>query len=169
MSVTGSSLTCLPVSFDRTDWESAIFFQLSGKESKQDRRVLSRLDESVPVAIDADIIKHANAAVIVIRVEVYTSESDPLTGEVLLTPGEIKSHFETVRLLSKQPLLKWYFGDAAYWVIHSQQNQLSNVDNSVFADVLDVATRHDALIRMTGRYNIQSALNEVVSHYEFQS
>ena len=169
MDYTGSNVTCLPVKFDSGDWESAIFFQLGGVESKEDRRALSRTEQSVPVAVESDLIKHNNAAVIMIRLEVFTREADPLVGEVLLTPGAKESHFETIKLLSTQQVLRWFFADAAYWIIHSQQNQLGAAEHAVFQEVMNDATQHDALIRMTGSYDFESALNEIFSHYEFRS
>ncbi len=171
MDYTGSSVTCLPVSIDSGNWESAIFFQIGGRESKDDRRRLARLDGAVvPVAIETDVIKHSSAAVVVIRFEVYTrGEDDPLIGEVLITPGETESHFETLKLLASQPVIRWFFADAAYWIIHQQQNLLGLSEHSAFQDVLDQATQHDAMIRMTGKYDVQLALNEVVSHYEYRA
>ncbi len=168
MEYTGSSVTCLPVQIDSGDWESAIFFKVSGKECKQDRKTLSRLTHTVPVAVETDIIKHANAAVIMLRLEVFTSDDSPLVGEVLLTPGHTEAHFETAKLLCTQKLLRWFFSDAAYWIIHSQQNQLQATQHAAFSSVLDDAVQHDALIRLTGSYDVEIALNEVLSHYEFK-
>ncbi len=165
MDSSGSSVTCLPVQFDERDWESAIFFAVGGPECKQDRRVLSRLDSTVPVAMEADLIDHANAAIVVLRLEVHTRDDDPLSGEILLAPGELEPHFQTLKLLSHQPALKWFFADAAYAIIHTQQSSLGQVEHAAFANVLDEAVRHDALIRMTGRYDVGSAMNEVISHY----
>ena len=169
MDYTGSCVTCIPVKFDSGDWESAIFFQVGGSESKQDRRTISRTKQSLPVAIETDVIKHNSAAVIVIRLEILTSESSPLAGEILLTPGETESHFETIKLLTSQPIIRWFFSDGAYWVIHSQQNQLGPNEHAEFKNVMDEATQHDAMIRLTGKYDVESALREVVSHYEFRA
>ncbi len=169
MDYSGSSITCLPVQIDAGDWESAIFFQLGGRESKEDRRILSRLRATVPVSVEAQLIEHNSAAVIVIRFEVYTRQDNPLVGEVLLTPGHIQAHFETMKLLTKQSLLRWFFSDAAYWIIHSQQNRLGKSEHEAFQKVLDDATRHDAFVRITGTYDVEAALREVVSHYEFRS
>ena len=169
MDYTGSCVTCIPVQFDSGNWESAIFFQVGGSESKQDRRILTRTQNSVPVTIETDVIKHSSAAVIVIRVEILTDEFDPLAGEILLTPGETETHFETIRLLTAQPVLRWFFSDGAYWVIHNQQNQLGAAEHAAFKENLDEATQHDALIRLTGKYDVESALREVVSHYEIRS
>ncbi len=165
MNESGASVTCLPVQFDGRDWEAAIFFSLEGPECKQDRRVLNQLENTIPVSFEAEVIEHANAAIIVVRFQAYTNQDDPLTGEVLLAPGEMESHFQTVKLLSQQPVLKWFFSDAAYFVIHSQQNSLGETEHAAFAKVLDDAVRHDALIRITGRYDVGAAIHEVVSHY----
>ncbi len=171
MDYTGSSVTCLPVSIDSGSWEAAIFFQIGGSESKSDRRTLARLDNlAVPVAIETDVIKHQSAAIVVLRFEVYTrGDDDPLIGEVLLAPGETESHFETLKLLSAQPVIRWFFADVSYWIIHRQQNQLGCTEHGAFEDVLEQATQHDALVRVTGKYDVQAALTEVVSHYEYRS
>ncbi len=161
----GSSVTCLPVQFDDGDWESAIFFSAGGPECKKDRRHLSRLQNTIPVAFHAELIEHANAAVVVLQLEAYAQKEDPMTAEVLLTPGEMESHFKTISLLSQQPVLKWFFSDASFTVIHSQQNALGPSEHQAFKNILDDAVRHDALIRMTGRYDMGSAMNEVLSHY----
>lgn len=166
MRSTGSTVTCLPVQFDHVDaWEAAIFFCVGGPECKEDRRTLNRLESTIPVSIEADLIDHANAAIVVLRLEVYTSDSNPLSGEVLLTPGEAESHFKTVKLLSEQPALKWFFSDAAYKIIHSQQIRLGLTQHKAFAAMLDESVKHDALIRMTGRYDVGNALNDVLAHY----
>jgi len=171
MDATGATVTCLPVCFDSGSWESAVFFQIGGKESKEDRRALSRLfDGVVPATIDIDVIKHNNASIVVIRFEVYSrGEDNPLIGEVLLTPGEIESHFQTLKLLSTQPVIRWFFADSAYCIIHRQQNRLGQSEHTVIEDVMLQATLHDALIRMTGQYDVRRAMNEVVSHYELRS
>ncbi len=170
MESTGSTVTCLPVSIDSGDWETAVFFQLGGSESKLDRRHLTRLEGGVvPVSIEPEVIKHQSAAVVAMRLEVYTqNEDNPLVGEVLLVPGKTESQFDALKLLTTQPLLRWFFADAAYWIIHRQQNSLRTMEHAAFSEVLDEATQHDALIRVTGKYDAQAALREVVSHYELR-
>ena len=169
MDYTGSSVTCLPVQFDGGDWESAVFFQVAGSESKEDRRVLAKTDAALAVSVESELIQHSNASIIVIRLEVYTKEASPLIGEVLLCPGEKESHFETMKLLSEQPTLRWFFSDAAYWIIHTQQNRLGPTEHATFQEVLDEAVNHDAMVRMTGKYDANNALTEVLSHYEFRA
>ncbi len=171
MDATGSTVTCLPVSIDSGSWETAVFFQLGGSESKLDRRCLTRLEGGVvPVGFETDVIRHESASVVVMRLEAYTrGEDNPLVGEVLLVPGAAESQFDAINLLTTQPLIRWFFADKAYWIIHRQQSSLGDAEHAAFSSVLEEVTQHDALIRLTGRYDAQAALSEVVSHYELRN
>ncbi|MFC1665182.1 hypothetical protein ACFL17_06090 [Pseudomonadota bacterium] len=164
-----SAATCLPCIFDAGQWETAIFFRLVGPESKQDRRLLSRTTKPLPISLETDLIEADSAAVILLRVEALTHPDDPLIGEILLTPGESKSHFESIKLLASQPRLCWFFSDADFRVIHSQEMPLGKDHHGHFEDLLRDAVRHDALIRCTSQYNAQLALSAVVAKYEFSS
>lgn len=165
MDAGGGVVTCLPVQMDQADWEAAIFFRVSGPESKLDRRALNRAASPLPVAIEGDLIEAEHAAVVILRAEVHTRSDDPLHGEILLLPGGARSHFETLQLLSKQPRLCWFFGDASARIIHSQQHALDQDYRDGFSGLLSDAVRHDAMIRCTGRYDAQAAFADVVSHY----
>jgi|GEM_PF-878125 len=190
MQRSGASATCLAVSLedvpsasspsqssmtsskDETDnqaWESAIFFQVGGPESKEDRRRLRSSNKPVSVAIETDLISHAKAGVVVLRLEVYTRPDDPLVGEVLFVPGEHKSHFEALDLLSRQPRLSWFFGDESFHVLKIQQFLMSTEEHSAFSEILSNTLRHDALLRMTTGYDAKAALTEVVSRYEMRA
>ncbi len=169
MSRAGAAATCLPVRLDRGDWETAVFFQVSGPECKEDRRRLRRADGPLPVGIETDLIESSHAAVIQLRLEVHTLPEDPLAGEILLTPGHASEHFDALKLLTRQPRLCWFFGDQAYWLVHSQAHPLDSEQHRGFEQLLGDALRHDALIRMTGRYDAQAALSEVVVHYELRA
>ena len=50
-------------------------------------------------------------------------------------------------------------------VIHAQQTVLYEHERKGYAELLQEAVSHDALLRLTGRYSAQSALREIVSHY----
>ncbi|MDH3691861.1 MAG: hypothetical protein OEU36_20665 [Gammaproteobacteria bacterium] len=165
MTTTGAATTCAPVKLDSDSWEAAVFFQLAGPECKEDRRVLRMAEDPLPVGIETDLVNHDSAAVAVLRFEVYTSANDPLVGEVLITPGEGKSHFETLRLLSTQQRLCWFFADETFWLIHAQQITLREEHRAEFDDLLRDATKHDALIRCTGRYDAQAALTNMTVRY----
>jgi hypothetical protein len=101
--------------------------------------------------------------------EVHATLHDPLVGEVLLTPGGHQSHFDTLRYLSTQSLLRWFFGDQDFRVIHDQVNRLGEAEHRDFAAAIEHITRHDAVVRLSGRYDASVALAEVASHYEVRT
>jgi len=164
----GASATCVPVRIDGDAWESALFVQVAGPECKADRRVLSRAERPLPVGIEADLIENEHAAVVVLRFEVFTVPENPLASEILLTPGDAGTHFEALKLLTRQPRLCWFFGDQDCQVLHSQQHALSAQQHASFDDLLRDAVRHDSLIRCTARYDARAALAHVAEHYELR-
>ena len=166
MRQSGAMTTCVPLEFDQGGWQSTVFFELGGKECKEDRRLLRKTTSPLAIGIEADIIEHTNAAVVMLRFEVMTTRENPLVGEVLLAPGMGDVQFETLKYLSNQPSLKFYFGDSTYHTIHSQQIALNSSANQGYGELLDEAVSHDALIRLTGKYDAMLALREVVDHYE---
>ncbi len=175
MSANGAMATCVPVQLDAqgdaqgdASWEAAVFFLVGGAESKEDRRVLRKAEKALTIWVEADLIEHAAAAVVVIRLEVHTRPDDPLAAEILLTPGSATSQFKTCKLLTEQPRVMCFFADEAGWVIQTQQITLLPEHRKVFGEILDDATAHDALIRMTARYDAMAALSEIVSHYEIR-
>ncbi len=105
---------------------------------------------------------------VILRFEVATIPNDSLTGEVLLTPGDVRTHFDTVQLLCRQQRLCWFFSDEDFRVLHSQQNPIGDEQRASFDDLLADAVRHDALIRASARYDAKAALAEVVSHYDLR-
>ncbi|NKB76785.1 MAG: hypothetical protein GKR96_06960 [Gammaproteobacteria bacterium] len=168
MRQSGAMTTCVPVQFDNEKWESTVFFELGGKQCKDDRRILRKTQSSLPVSIEADLIEHANASVVMLRFEVMTSEEMPLVGEVLLAPGMGDVQFETLRHLTEQSHLKMYFGDSAYYVLYSQQIILGDRERREYDEILQDAVAHDALVRLSGKYDAMKALHEVVDHYEIK-
>ncbi len=168
MRTSGASATCIPVRLDGDTWEAALFIQAAGPECKRDRRVLGKATRPLRVGIEADLIENPNAAVIMLRLEVFTLPDDPLASEILLTPGAVTTHFETLKLLAAQPRLCWFFGDQDFNVIHSQQHELTDEQRAGFDDLLRDAIQHDSLIRLTARYDARAALAEVVEHYELR-
>jgi len=164
----GAMTTCVPVQYDHGGWESAVFFEVGGKQCKDDRHLLRNTRSPLPVTIEGDVINHANGSIVMLRFEVLTAKDDPLAGEVLLAPGLGQSQFDTLKLLSEQSQLRWYFSDASYAVIHSQQTPLFDHERQGFADILSDAVNHDALLRLTGKYNATNAIQEVCSNYAFR-
>ncbi len=165
----GAAATCLPVQLDGEQWETAFFFHVAGPECKDDRRVMRKSGAPFRVGFETDLIETEFAAVVVLRPEVYTRQDDPLTCEVLLTPGEGGAHFDALKLLGSQPRMCWFFGDQAYWLVHSQQLPLGDEQHAGFDGLLRDALKHDTMIRMTGRYDPQAALGEIARHYELRA
>ncbi len=165
MRAAGAGVTCLPVQLERSEWETAFFFHLAGPECKRDRQILAKARKPLPVGIEADLLELPQASVVVIRVEVLTVPDDPLAGEVLLTPGGARTHFDALQLLSQQERLCWFFADEDFRLIHSQQGRLGAEQRGSLDELLRDAVRHDALIRASTRYDAAAAFAEVRGHY----
>ncbi len=166
MKQSGSMTTCVPIQTDYGGWETAVFFQLAGPECEGDRRIVRNTKTSISIGVEVDLIEHSNAGIAVLRFEVHTVPDNPMVGEVLLAPGQGGTQFESLENLRTQNSIKWYFGDEAYRVIHSQQTPLHPHQREGFSDLLKDCVRHDAMIRATGQYNAIAALTEVSSHYQ---
>ena len=168
MTTSGSSLTCLPVQVNAGEWETAVFFQLSGPESQPDVQRLSAL-RTVPITLDTDVIEHENAALAVLRIEVFTDQEDPLAGEILLIPGGHTTHFEALDLLTRQPRLGFFIGDQQYRVILAQYLRLSDAEHREFKTLVDRVVKHDAVVRVSGRYDADRAFAAVTANYTLRS
>ncbi|MGI9319133.1 MAG: hypothetical protein ACR2QW_17540 [bacterium] len=165
MGSSGAMTTCVPVEFDQSVWESTVFFELGGKECAEDRKIMHASTRAFPVTLEADLIECQTAAVVMLRFEIMTRRDNPLAGEVLIAPGVGNIQFETVENLTQQQSLRFFFSDEKYNVIHSQQIILHDQERLGYKGILDDAVSHDAMIRLTGRYDAVAALKEVTSHY----
>ncbi len=170
MKAGGSTVTCLPVKLESdVDWQSAVFFRLGGSESQADIELLLKQESALAVGIETDLIEHANATVVLLRLQMYTNPDNPLVGEVLITPGGAETHYEILTLLSKQQTLTWFLSDEEFQVIHQQRQPLNDEWRQEFLDLRDESFNRDTLIRLSGKYNAQAAFAEVVSHYALRS
>ena len=169
MIASGAAATCIPVELDGGAPEAAFFISLAGPESKADRRVIRRWRGPLSLGLDSDVIETGHGAVVVLRPEVHTGPFDPFVCEILVTPGEGGAHFEALDLLSRQPRLTWFFGDRGFEIIRTQQHPLDAGQRSEFAALLKDALRHDAVTRMTRRYDGRAALSEVARHYTLRA
>lgn len=160
--------TCIPVQFDDGEWESAFFFHVAGPESKQDRRTLKR-DKTTSAVLVTEMMPHASASVVLMRVEVQTIVDDPLVFEILLIPGESNMHYECLKFLAKQKRIRYFFADTDYRVLQEQEQEISGIQHEKFEALAREAFAHDSVLRMTGKYNAQAALSEVVAHYDLRS
>ena len=152
----GAAATCIPVELDGGAPEAAFFISLAGPECKTDRRVIRKWRGPLSLGLDSDVIETAHGAVVVLRPEVHTGPFDPFVCEILVTPGEGGVHFEALDLLSRQTRLTWFFGDRGYEIIRTQQHPWTT-GSGEFAALLKEALRHDAVTRMTGRYDGKAA------------
>ena len=169
MTASGAAATCIPVELDGGAPEAAFFINLAGPESRQDRRVVRKWRGPLSLGLDSDVIETAHGAVVVLRPEVHTGPFDPFVCEILVTPGEGGTHFEALDLLSRQPRLTWFFGDRGFEIIRTQQHPLDDEQRAEFAELMKKALRHDAMTRMTGRYDGRAALSEVAGHYTLRT
>lgn len=169
MRETGADATCMSVRLDGADWECALFVHLVGEECTQDRLFLSRTNATVPVGLETDLIEGDHGAVVMLRLEVHTFFQDPLALEILITPGGSKGQFDTLKRLSNQPRLCWFFAAGDFRVIHAQQHPLLEEHNNEFRMLISDAIKHDAMVRCTGRYDAGAALESVAEHYELRA
>ncbi len=182
MSAGGSTVTCLPVQLgaepeslpagtvngstdDSGDWQSAIFFRLGGSESQKDIGLLRNAKSAYAVGVETDIIEHENASVVMLRVQAFTQQDNPLIGEILLTPGGAETHYEILTLLSTQQELTWFFSDQKFQMIHQQKQPLNQQWRDEFLALRNEAFKRDSLIRLSGKYSAQTAFAEIVSNY----
>ena len=150
---------------DDSNWRTAVFFELGGDECASDRKRLSETDSPLPVNLEGDVIETAAGALVMLRFEILTDPENPLAGEVLVAPGMGNSQFETLQYLGQQQALDFYFSDAKYRVIHSQQLALGEPERAGYRGLLEDAVSHDAVVRLTGRYDAKKAYKEVVANY----
>ena len=169
MTASGAAATCIPVELDGGAPEAAFFINLAGPESKTDRRIIRQWRGSLSLGLESDMIETGYGAVVVLRPEVHTGPFDPLACEILITPGEGGVHFEALSLLSRQPRLAWFFGDRNFEIIRTQQHPLGEEHHEQFGALLQDALRHDAMTRMTRRYDGRSALAEVARRYTLRT
>ena len=160
--------TCMPVQFNSETWEAAFFLHVAGPESKQDRRTLKQ-DGVTPAILMAELLTHANAAIVLMRLEVQTVIDDPLVFEILLTPGEFSMHYECLKFLAAQKRIRYFFADTDFRVLQEQEQEISDVQHEKFENLAREAFAHDSVLRMAGKYNAQAALTDVVAHYSLRS
>ena len=165
MRESGAAATCVPVQIDEGVWESALFLHLSGPECKQDRRIVKTTTTPLPVELEVELMAHQRAAIVMLRARVATVQSDPLIFEILLTPGAVTSHYQSLKLLSEQQRLIWFFGDDDYRILAAQEQMVDPELHGKFAETAKDAFAHDTVVRMAGNYDSEKAVDEIVSHY----
>ena len=112
-----------------------------------------------------ELMAHTNASVVLMRFEIQTIVDDPLVFEILLIPGEYSMHYECLKFLAEQRRIRYFFADSDYHVLQEQEQEVGDTQHEKFENLAREAFAHDSVLRMTGRYNAQAALSEVVTHY----
>ena len=165
MRKSGAAATCIPVKLEGPQWETALFIHVAGPECEQDRRILKTARTPTPATLSAELMTHASASIIVLRLEVLTVVDDPLVFEILLTPGAVTSHYECVKLLAIQERICWFFGDSDFRVLQALEQVIDSDKHQRFEALAREAFAHDSLVRMAGNFNAEAALAEVAAHY----
>lgn len=166
MRSSGSAATCVPVQLSGTGtWEAALFIHVAGPECKQDRRLLKTAAEPTPSKIKPKLMAHERAAIVSLELSVITILEDPLKFEVLLVPGSIDAHYQSLKLLAEQNRICWFFADNDFRVIQAQEQEIEKQQHHEFEGIARDAFAHDSLLRMANHYDNEAALAEIVSHY----
>ncbi len=158
-----STVTCLPVQMDGDEWKSAIFFVLPESFTQADINAIFENSALVTVGLDADLKEPKGATLILLGVDIDIGQGDMLRGEILFLTGHLKSHFETVKLISEQASIDLFIGDTFCNLLHQQSIPLEDAHRQVFADLLKEASSRDALLRMQSQYDPDAAFAELAS------
>ena len=89
--------------------------------------------------------------------------------EILIIPGGSQVQFDSLKRLSSQSRLCWFFADEDFRLLHAQQHPLLEEHKHEFRRLLSDVTKHDAVVRCTGRYDARAALESVSAHYELRA
>jgi len=153
------TVSCVPVQIDHQEWRAALFFVLPADAPCLTDGKLAPGPYSVE--FDADLHEHKNGSLIEIGIDIATPV-EPSRGTLLFITGHSPAHFETVKLLSTQPDLPLFLGDAYCNVLYQQRIALTDAMRSGFRQLLDEALGRDAIIRMTGHYDADKVFQDVV-------
>lgn len=156
-----TTVTCLPVQLDDSDWRSAIFFVLPESMDDEQSRSIFTAGKMFPIGLDADLKEQTGASLILLGVEIEIGQASPLRGEIFFLTGHLDTHFETVDLLSRQNSIDLFVGDKFCNLVHQQTIPLEQEHREVFAQLLKEASSRDALIRFRGQYDPDAAFAEL--------
>ena len=155
------TVTCTPVQIDHGAWQAALFFVLP-----EDAACLrdGRLIGSGPftVAFDADLHEHEKATVIELGIEIATPPQAQ-NGTLLFVTGHSSHHYDVLKLITEQAELPLFIGNAFCEVLSQQRVPLNDALRNGLSHLLDEAVRRDALIRMTGHYDPDTAFSDVLT------
>ena len=154
------TLSCIPVQIDHGEWTAALFFVVPA-----DAACLAngKLDNGpFAVSFEADLHEHEKGTLVELAIEVATSP-EPCHGMVMFLTGHSSAHFDTLKLLTERDEVMLFLGNEYCEVLWQQRVPLSDVLRSGLRSLLDEAVGKDAIIRMTGHYDPDTAFADVLA------
>ncbi len=154
--------TCMPIKLDdKEEWQAAIFYVMNpdapclGKGNRL-------LGGPFSVEIEADLHEHENGSMIEIAFEIGTP-IEPSKGVLLFLTGHSSTHFDALKLLSKQTEIPLFIGDQYCNLLWQQRIPMNDTYRSGFSSLIDEAVARDAVIRLTGRYDPDAVFADTVA------
>ncbi len=146
----GITATCMPIQIDDGDWQAAFFYVLAPDAACLKNGKL--LGGPFTVGLDADLHEHDNGTMIEIGLEVITP-IEPCNGIMLFLTGHTSTHFDALKLLSKQQEIPLFIGDQYCSTLWQQLVPVNDTFRAGITGLINEAVTRDAVIRMTDRYD----------------
>jgi len=153
------TLSCIPVQIDHGEWTAALFFVVAPDASCLNKGQLA--PGPFAVSFEADLHEHEKGNLVELSLEIGT-EPDPCRGMVLFLTGHSSAHFDTLKLLTERDEALLFIGNEYCEVLWQQRVPLSDALRTGLRGLLDEAVGKDAVIRMTGHYDPDTAFAEVI-------
>lgn len=155
------TVTCTPVQIDHGEWQAALFFVLAENATcLHEGQLIGQ--GPYTIAFDADLHEHDNATIIELGLEIATPPESQ-NGTILFLTGHSSHHFDVLKLLTQQDTITLFIGNAFCDVLYQQRVPLNATLKAGLSGLLDEAVRRDALIRMTGHYEPDTAFADVLA------
>ncbi len=154
--------TCMPIQLDDTEqWQAAIFYVMP-----PDAPALGKgnrlLGGPFSVSIEADLHEHEKGSMIEIAFEIGTPV-EPSRGVLLFLTGHSSTHFDALKLLSKQTEIPLFIGDQYCSLLWQQRIPMNDAYRQGISSLIDEAVRRDAVIRLSGHYDPDVVFADIVA------
>ena len=156
----GVTVTCMPVQIEKSEWCAAFFYIVASNAPCVQTGKLAGGPFSV--VFDADLHQHEHGTAIEIGLHI-TTPIEPLQGTVVFLTGHSATHFDAVKMLSSQDDIPVFFGDQYCTLLYQQRVPLGDEHRAGFSQLLNEAVNHDALIRLTGRYDADAVFADTLA------
>jgi len=154
------TLSCIPVQIDHGEWMAALFYVAAADASCLSEGKLE--DGPFAVSFEADLHEHEKGTLVELSVEIGT-KPEPCRGMVMFLTGHSNAHFDTLKLLTERDELMLFIGNEYCEVLWQQRVPLSEALRIGLKGLLDEAVGKDAVIRMTGHYEPDTAFADVLA------